>query len=95
MSESHKESHGDEKKPIMDKLFTDLLNYITKSISTFVAFLFILITFGAIIGYMVGVRREDEWLVITPAIIGMIAYYNRAFAVAIFLIVLVFVFLLL
>ncbi|MEM4327089.1 MAG: hypothetical protein QXZ13_02895 [Candidatus Diapherotrites archaeon] len=90
----HKESHEEQKtqNSMIDKLFNDLLNYMTKSISTFVAFLFMLITVGAVIGYVIGIRREDEWLIMAPAIIGLIAYYNRAFAIVIFAILILLVF---
>lgn len=88
MSENKKE----QQSSILDKLFNDLLNYITKNISIFVAFLFTLISIGAVIGYFIGIRREDEWLIIAPAIVGLIAYYNRGFALALFVLLLILIF---
>ncbi len=82
----HKESSGE--KPKMDGFFEKIENYITSGISTFVAFLFVLISVGAFYGFLVAKHQADVavYFLIAPAIVGLIAYYNRAFAVAIFIV---------
>jgi len=79
-----------------DNFFEKVENYITGGISTFVAFLFFLVTIGALYGFFVASKKGDyqEWFLIAPAIAGLIAYYNRAFAIAVFglLILLIFLF---
>lgn len=64
-----------------DNVFKKVEDYITKSIQSFVAFLFILVSIGAVIGYLVAQKPGSEWLVLVPAAAGLIAYYNRDFAV--------------
>ncbi len=87
---SHDEGHGESKpaskgkKNMSDGLFERAQGYITKSISRFVAFLFILVSIGAVMGYFVAQQRGTEFLVIVPAFAGILAYYNRDFAVALF-----------
>ena len=89
----HKE-HGEHKEsspgemPRMDNFFGKIGDYITSGISTFVAAIFIIITIGAFYGFFVARHQADAavYFLIAPAIVGLIAYYNRAFAVAIFIV---------
>ena len=83
-----------EGKSRMDNLFLKVEDYITKSISRFVAFLFILISAGAVLGYVVGTKGEGEIFILAPAVAGLLAYYNRDFAVAAFSIFVLIIFLL-
>jgi len=78
-----------------DKFFSSIGNYITAGISRFVAFLFILISLGAFYGFLVSSRQGDAgvFLLIAPAIAGLIAYYNRAFASAILIVLIIIAFL--
>lgn len=79
----HGDSHGSKGETCRsDPWFGQVQGYITHSIQRFVAFLFILITIGAIIGYVAGTKNA-EYLVLVPAISGLIAYYNRDFALAV------------
>lgn len=77
-----------------DSWYEKVKGYVTKKVSTFVAFIFLLIALGVVVGiqathYFSGAA----WgIVIIPAGIGIIAYYNRAFATILFMIMMLFVF---
>lgn len=75
----------------VDKWFGDLQKRLDKTISSFVAFLFILISLGAMFGVFVATRYPNYsiWAILGPAIIALTAYYNRAFALAVFIILVV------
>ena len=84
-----------DKKSMSDDLFNKIIDYVQGGISTFVAFLFLLITVGAIFGALVvahsgGIEGIAPILLITPALLGFVAYYNRDFAVAIFVLLFIF-----
>lgn len=88
---SHTESHGslggNPKECRTDPFFTQVSNYVTGKIAAFVAFLFVLILLGelyALVVLGVPIRQADTALLIAPAIIGLIAYYNRDVAIALF-----------
>ena len=78
-----------------DNVFQQIEDYVTGGIARFVAFLFFLITLGAVYGYFIAQRGSDlqQYFLLAPAIIGVIAYYGRALSVTIFVILLLFVFL--
>ncbi|AJF60722.1 MAG: hypothetical protein QT03_C0001G1242 [archaeon GW2011_AR10] len=70
-----------------DPLFERIGDYVTGKIATFVAFLFFLITIGAV--YAVVITQTPlvgftPLLIIAPAIVGLIAYYNRDLALLLF-----------
>ncbi|MEK6942200.1 MAG: hypothetical protein AABW85_05070 [archaeon] len=70
-----------------DPFFDKVSNYATGKIATFVAFLFFLITIGAI--YAVTITRAPlntvtTTLILAPAAVGLLAYWNRDVAVIIF-----------
>ena len=73
---------------VVDSAFKRILDYVGKGIQTFVAFLFFIFAAGAIFGYLVilGKLPYGEFLIILPAALGLIAYYNRMFAVFLFVI---------
>jgi len=79
-----------------DDFFKKIESRITEKISTFVAFLFVLITIGTFFGYVVASKQGDyrQWLLLVPAVAGLFAYYNRAFAIAVFIILALTMFLL-
>ena len=84
-----------DKKSMSDNLFNKVIDYIQGGIATFVACLFLLITIGAIYGALVvthsgGIQGIAPVLLIAPAFLGFVAYYNRDFAVAIFILLLLF-----
>ena len=95
MAHGHVEVHGEVEggggaksaaspQPNMsDKWFEKIQDYLTGGISRFVGFLFFLITAGAILGYVVAQRGEGEILILIPAAAGLLAYFNRDFAVAV------------
>lgn len=70
----------------VDTWFGKLFDNLGGAISSFIAFLFILFTLGAVYGYVVFTRLPNlaPLLIATPAIIGLIAYYNRNFALILF-----------
>jgi len=78
----------------IDSWYEKIMGYITNRISSFVAFLFFLFAIGAVFGICVAMRWPHlaSWIVIIPAVIGLIAYYNRTFATVMFFLLLVFVF---
>ncbi|HZX19808.1 MAG TPA: hypothetical protein VFF13_02240 [archaeon] len=104
MSDSHGDSHaieeskasGKSPSPMSDNIFERVLNYITTGIQRFVAFLFFLFTAGALYGIFItrASPAAQPFLLIAPAAVGLLAYYNRAFAIWAFvvLIVLAFIF---
>ena len=85
-------SSGTAQKSRMDPWFERTQKYITDSIQRFVASLFILISAGAVIGFMLAQRPGGEFLIIVPAVAGLIAYYNRDFAMVVFSIVILLIF---
>ncbi len=79
----------------VDSWFVKIQKYVTEKIGSFVAFLFVLYALGAMTAIMVSSIHPDlaYLVVIAPAIAGIIAYYNRAFATFCFGIIILFVFL--
>lgn len=75
-----------------DDWVNKLLGFVSKQISIFVAFLFFIFTLGAVYGwFLISIGTQYvEYLIILPAVMGIIAYYNRIFAIAVFVIVLAF-----
>ncbi len=80
----------------VDSLFDKFSSYLSARVSTFVAFLFVLIAFGGFYGYFIVTRFPELsiYLLITPLVIALIAYYNRTFATIMFLIILAVTFIL-
>ncbi len=95
-SHGHGESHSETKTKdknnmfdeTIDKLAKRIENYITGGISKLIAAILFLITIGAAYGYLAASRGEPiaEYFIIAPAVAGLIAYYNRSFAVILFII---------
>lgn len=85
MSDSHEESKPKDAgpSPMSDNLFDRILKYITTGIQRFVAFLFFLFTAGAVYGIFItrASPAAQPFLLIAPAAVGLLAYYNRAFAI--------------
>lgn len=65
-----------------DGLFTKVEKYVTQKIGTFVAFLFLIFTLGAVISIQVSARwpEQTHLVVILPLLAGLVSYYNRAIA---------------
>jgi len=79
-----------------DKWFGKLETDVTKKISAFVAFFFILIAIGIWAGITVARIYPQHAMiaVLLTAAAGLVAYFSRAFAIAIFVIMLILVFIL-
>ena len=60
---------------------------VSEQVSTFVAFIFFIITVGAVYGALVAARNPtmEPFLLIVPAVLGLIAFYNRDIATLFFL----------
>jgi len=77
---------GETNKTI-DSWFTRIQKYTSAKISHFVAFLFFLVALGAFLMMVVMQRYPNEavWVIIAPAAAGLLAYYNRGFAIVLFI----------
>ena len=78
----------------VDSWFMKIQDYTTKKIGSFVAFLFLLIAWGAFTAILV-MQRWPEYAIFTvavPGAAGLLAYYNRDVAVLLFGLLLVFAF---
>lgn len=86
----HKEEKSGGKTDMVeqavDRLGKRIEDYVTGGISKLVASILFLITIGAAYGFIAASRGAPiaEYFVIAPAIAGLVAYYNRTFAVLIF-----------
>lgn len=93
MSEDHKEEkkEKEEKYFNLDKFFDDLSTKVTETLKSFIAFLFLLLAVGAAYGFFVTLKHTEiaPLLVILPAVLGLIAYYNKTFAIAIFVLLII------
>ena len=91
----HKEEKSGGKADMVeqtvDRLAKRVEDYITGGISKLIAGILFLITIGAAYGYIAASRGEPiaEYFIIAPAVAGIIAYYNRAFAVLIFILLVI------
>lgn len=96
MSEEEKEPEesGEQENALgkVDKFFSKMSGYVTKKVSAFVAFLFLLLGVGILIGYWVTLNAPEYiyFTMLAPLFLGLLSYYNRALAMALFLFFLVF-----
>lgn len=74
-----------------DDWYKKIQDYLTKKIGTFVAFLFVLFSMGALIAIIIMSKYPQHAFLVAliPAIAGIIAYYNRAFATGIFFVLII------
>ena len=84
-----------DKTSQVDSYFNKIQKYVTGKIGAFVAFFFFIFAAGAFAASIVIQRWPDmAWLVIlAPIAAGALAYYNRTFAVILFVLFIVFFFL--
>jgi len=77
----------------VDSFFTTISGKIEGNVSAFVAFLFIIITVGIFIGHIVTIRAPEQTYtaLLVPLVLALIAYYNRAIATALFVLLLLFI----
>jgi len=80
-------------KGSLDSWYEKIMNYLSERVSSFVAFLFFLFTVGAFFGLTVASKwpHLSPWIILVPAVLGLIAYYNRAFATIVFFLLVIFV----
>ncbi len=69
-----------------DNWYDQVATYVSEQVSTFVAFIFFIITLGAIYGALVAARNPalEPILIIAPAVLGLVAFYNRDIATLFF-----------
>ena len=93
MGEEEKKEPKPAKANRTDPVFQKLSTKVSERISTFVAFLFLLLTAGIIIGLSIGMYHPKYIYatIATPAALGLIAYYNRDIAVVLFALFIVFI----
>lgn len=79
-----------------DKWFGKLQADVSKKIGSFVAFVFILFAIGIWLGITVGRMYPQQAIlaVLLTAFAGLVAYYNRTIALALFILMLILVFIL-
>ena len=84
---------GDTEKKV-DSWYAKIQKYLTAKISSFVAFLFLLVAAGAWAGLMMAsLYPEMAFLaVLIPAAAGIVAYYNRTLATILFFGLIIFFF---
>jgi len=92
----YKQLQKGEVQKILDGGFSQIQDAVGDTIGHFVAFFFFILAIGAFIGIIVIQKYPDQALmaVILPALAGALAFYNRAFATAIFAILIFGIFLL-
>jgi len=80
----------------LDGYFAKIQKKAADTLPHFVAFLFFILAIGAFIGVAVSQSYPNQAMlaIILPALAGALAYYNRAFATAVFVLMIIFVFLL-
>lgn len=91
------EKEGGEEKPIgpqgIDAFFARMSGYVGEKASAFVAFLFLILAAGILIGFFV-MTKAPEYIhhaILAPVLLGLIAYYNRSIAVFLFMVAVAFV----
>ena len=86
---------GGSSKNWVESLFGGIADFVTKSISLFVAFLFLLFAGGAIYGITVSMSNVPYkgLLLIAPAVFGLIAYKFKNLSIFLFIVVLATIFL--
>ncbi|MBU0662051.1 MAG: hypothetical protein ABH854_03920 [Candidatus Diapherotrites archaeon] len=94
MAEDSADSGGNSGNGIgtLDRWIARFVGHVTKQISTVVAALFLLFALGAVYGSLVTARQHElgTWLLIAPAALGLLAYYSRGFALALFVLIVIF-----
>ncbi len=85
-----KGSH-DEKNFMVDNIFNRITSFVSDKIAKLVLFLFIILTIGAIIGYVIALRRLDPLWLFAPLLLGIFAYYERDIAILIFIMLVILV----
>ena len=71
-----------------DNWYDKIAAYVSEQVSTFVAFMFFLITVGAVYGALVAAKNPtlEPILIIAPAVLGLVAFYNRDISTLFFIV---------
>src|SRR3989338_2108204 len=94
MSTTHSDHESSENTPAssstgsgIEGWINRLIGYVTSQIRTFVAFLFFVFTLGAILGILIMYKAPQYagLLVLAPAVMGLLAYYNTVVAIVLFI----------
>ena len=78
-----KESGG-RKGSMSDNFINKIIDFVTENIAKAVAFIFILVTIGAVLGWEIAQRGANPLFLFVPAAIGIVAYYERDIAIILF-----------
>ena len=93
-TEAHEsEGHNLKEMGVCDSWYCKIMDWVTTQVADFVAFLFIVFSLGMVYGWFI-VSKNPQFgttLLLVPPILGVIAYFNRAFATAIFILVILLV----
>ncbi len=86
---------GEEKNSSVgktDKWYNKVMGYLTGQISKFVAFLYLVMAIGIVIGGLVITKTPHLFPIVVGfyAVSGLIAYYNRDIATILFVLFLIF-----
>jgi len=86
MAEEKKENNPGTLEEKCDDLYCKVKDFVGKQVSDFVAFLFIIFSLGMIYGWFIANKQPQfsTIFLIIPPIIGVFAYFSRAFATAVF-----------
>ena len=78
----------DDKAGKVDSWFGKIENYVTGVIGAFVAFLFLIFAGGAAFPLFVAESLPEKafLVVLIPAASGILAYYNRTYAILVFIV---------
>ncbi len=77
----------EEKKQRTDSWFEKLLNWISQTIRSFAAAIFVLFGVGALYGAYAASSPYFPFLMVLPFLLGALAYYSRDFAVVVIVII--------
>ncbi|MCD6434112.1 MAG: hypothetical protein J7L14_00695 [Candidatus Diapherotrites archaeon] len=85
---AEEKSEKQDALPKFDTLYSKIANYVSAKVGNFVAFLFFIFTLGVVFGAVVVQAHPGivYYAILFPAILGLVAYYNRAFATGLFII---------
>jgi hypothetical protein len=85
-----------EVQKTLDSWFGKVQKEVSVKIAHFVAFVFFMVAIGAFLGIMIMQHYPSQAMmaVLLPALAGAIAYYNRAFATGVFVLLILIVFIL-
>jgi len=77
-----------EQNSSVDRWYVRLANWITVNIQRFVAFLFLLLAMGIVLGIFIATNRPQYIIpaVLAPILVALLSYYSRGIAILIFIV---------